>query len=265
MTESIITDADIINSFGVSVPNGRAQINSIRTPRSSMQELYCSGDAWIYGYLRTPLKLAKGLQVADGSALAPTLSFVAAPDTGIFRTGTDGVGITSGGTELLTVGPGSINIGADVTTGGGANLVLNPAGPSVDFTGHTLINVAGISTSPDRYEIVAPAPITTPDATPAVLYTIPAAALASYLLRTDVICTGAGTSSAGFIISVKGKNNSGVVTVSGALETNNAVDLALAGVSVAHVVAGTDINVVVTGLAFPIKWFGATTVTRQLF
>ena len=53
------------------------------------------------------------LLLSDGTALAPTYSFASDPDTGIYRAGTNEIGFTAGGVELLSVGSADV----DVVTG----------------------------------------------------------------------------------------------------------------------------------------------------
>jgi hypothetical protein len=138
----------------------------------------------------------------------------------------------------------------------------------IDVNGATLINVGGITTNPNRYEVIAPASIITTDATPTTLYNIPTVLNCAYTIITDVSCVDDtnNVSSAGFSISAKAKNVGGVLDVSANMETNTAIDAPLAGISVDHTANGTNIAVTVTGKAATnMKWFGATTVTRQLF
>ena len=60
------------------------------------------------------------LLLADGSAAAPSLAFTADTDTGMYRAGTNEIGFTAGGVELLSVGSADV----DVMTGH-LNLISN--------------------------------------------------------------------------------------------------------------------------------------------
>jgi hypothetical protein len=90
----IPTLQDLRDTFGTSKPRGNIQINSTKCKRSSMETMYCTGDAYIFGCVKTPLKICD-----------------------------------------------------KITTEGGKNLILDPSGPSIDFTNHTLINVGGVTVS----------------------------------------------------------------------------------------------------------------------
>ena len=109
-----------------------------------MNSLYCTGDAWIGGRIRTDLKLSKPILYADGSVTAPSISFESDPNTGFYRSADGVIGVTSNGVNIMNVGGGGIQISGELTTGVG-DLVLNPAGASVDFSGHSLINIGGFS------------------------------------------------------------------------------------------------------------------------
>ena len=53
------------------------------------------------------------LLLADGSAAAPSLAFTADTDTGMYRPGTNQIGFTAGGTQVLQLSTADV----DVTTG----------------------------------------------------------------------------------------------------------------------------------------------------
>lgn len=264
----ILSKPDVLSILGVSVPNGNAQINSVRTAISYCHELTCTGDVSIMGFIRTPLKLTYGIQFPPGSAANPSISFTTAPTSGIFYTGT-AVGFAAGGTEVMNVGPLGTSMSGPITTPGGQDLVLNPSGSNIDCTNHNLVNVAGMFANPNRYEVIAPATVITTDATPTVLYNIPTVSDSGYLLVTNVTCVDDtnDVSTAGFTFTGKVKNIGGVLSIiaTGASGTT-IIDNPLVGIAVNYGITGTNATVVVTGLpATSIKWFGATVVTRQLF
>jgi hypothetical protein len=137
---------ELLRSFGTSAPSGNTQINSTKTSRTVTDTLYCRGDAYIYGRIRTPLRLEKAITFADGSVGAPSIAFDSDPDTGLYRAADGSIGFTSNGVEKLIVSPSAVQVDAPLTTGSG-NLVFDPAGTSIDFTNHTLINVGGVTVS----------------------------------------------------------------------------------------------------------------------
>lgn len=156
-----------------------------------------------------------------------------------------------------------------ITTENGANLVINPSGPSVDFTGHTLINVGGISVNPNRYEVVSPAFVTTIDATPTVLLTITTSTGFAYTIRTDVAISNVtvGSDSCSVIITTNGKNPAGTAGVIAPYITlQRGGDASLNGISVYYTISGSNILVMGVGLAATtIRWLAAASITRTSF
>jgi hypothetical protein len=262
----MINRQDVLGILGVTVPNGNAQINSVHVPLVNCNKLIVNGDVFISGFIRTVLKLSYGISFPDGSASAPSISFTSDPTSGIYYTGS-GVGFTSGGVNKMTVGP-DVTMNAPITTDGGANLILNPSGSAIDFSGKALINFSGISTNANRYEVVAPATVTTLNATPTLLYNVPTVIGSAYLMTTDVVAANVtdGSSIATFTLSSMVKNIGGVITISTPLSISSSINPTLAGADITHSSSGINVTVIVTGkAATTIKWFGATNVTRQLF
>ena len=68
----------------------------------------------------TPTPLPDPLLISDGTAAAPSLAFTADTDTGMYRAGTNQIGFTAGGVELLAIGSADV----DVMTGH-LNLISN--------------------------------------------------------------------------------------------------------------------------------------------
>lgn len=152
---NVILPQELLESFGTTSPSGNKQINSTRTSRASMETLYCTGDAYMYGNVKTALKVAKGILAADGTETTPAFAFTGAPTLGLYRNPTRGLTFTDGGISAMSVSAAAVEINVPITTASG-NLVLNPAGASIDMTGHTLINVAGavLSTGPPNEVLI---------------------------------------------------------------------------------------------------------------
>jgi hypothetical protein len=141
--------------FTQSVPSGDRTINGILVTVVSGDRLNISGPSpsYIYGPINSTLTLAGGAQFGDGSATAPSITFINDPDTGIYRDGSGAVSFTSNTNPTVTIGP-NLQTSVPITTPGGQNLVLNPSGPSVDFTGHSIINaILPGSTALPRFQV----------------------------------------------------------------------------------------------------------------
>jgi hypothetical protein len=261
-----LTRSEILGILGTSTPNGNAQINAIQVDICTCHALNVLGDVQINGIIRTPLRLAYGIQFPSGTAANPSISFIANPTTGIYYTGT-GVGFTAGGSEVMNVSPAGTSMSGPITTPGGLDLILNPSGSNIDCTNHNLINVAGISANANRYDVIAPATVVTTDTTPTILFNIPTVANSAYTLVADVTCTNSTTSTGAFTLIGKVKNIAGVLTISAPFASGTTiVDNPLLGITAVYGTSGTNATVVITGLAATtIKWFGAATITRQLF
>lgn len=160
-------------------------------------------------------------------------------------------------------------IDKQITTTPGKNLVLNPSGPSVDFTNHTLINVAGISSNPNRYEVIAPAFVITTDATPTVVLSI--ATLLGYSYNVTVDVTAAdytdGVSSGTIILTGKSKNTAGVaVSTLPYVSYQKSGDAPISTITGYFTDSGANMQVIITGVAATnIRWFAAARVTRSQF
>lgn len=72
-------------------------------PWSSVEELGSTGQAW------------HRLYTQDGSAALPVITFGTDTDTGIFHSGTNSLGLTVGGTQIIEFDPGVITPGSDNT------------------------------------------------------------------------------------------------------------------------------------------------------
>lgn len=263
---NVLQKIEISETFGQSTPAGDRQINSVIAPIVSGHVLNITGNSYLYGPVQTQIIATNGILVPDGSQTAPSIGFISEPNTGIYHTaGT--ISFTSNGGGVVSVGP-ELDIAVPITTPGGQNLVIDPSGPSIDFTGHSLINVASVTTDPNHYELVGGTVITT-NATPAVGLSIATDTNASYVVSADITCANVtdGTSSAGFIVHSRGKNIAGVVSViSPYINSASSPDLSLVGSTVTFSTSGTNITILVQGIAATtIKWRVAASVTRQLF
>ena len=126
-------------SVVVGVGNGDADVvESVAVARwSESERLQPRGGAGGGGAVPDPLLLS------DGSAAAPTYSFASDPDTGIYRAGTNEIGFTAGGVELLSVGSADV----DVVTGH-LNVFSNTGSDTIslgEYSGGS--NLAAIETS----------------------------------------------------------------------------------------------------------------------
>jgi hypothetical protein len=73
--------------------------------------LVWTGSAW-QDVADRPLQ---GLKVANGTAAAPSLSFSADPDTGLYRAGADALGISAGGAERARVTSSGLQVTGQIT------------------------------------------------------------------------------------------------------------------------------------------------------
>ncbi len=263
-----LTRSEVLNVFGTSTPNGNAQINSVRADIVTCHSLYVLDNAYFKGTIQSPLRLAYGIQFPNGSAAQPSITFVNDNTTGIYYDGV-GMGFSSGGAEVMNVGPLGTSMSGPITTPNGLDLVLNPSGSNIDCTGHNLTNVAGLFANANRYEVIAPSTITTTDATPTVLFPIPTVPNSAYTLVADVTCADDtnAASTGGFTLIGKVKNIGGVLTVSAPFASGTTIiDNPLLGITAYYSTSGINATIIVTGLpGVIIKWFGAVTITRQLF
>ncbi len=264
-----LTAEELLSIYGISAPAGNTQVNSVKAPSLYGDKLIIKGDAFIYGCIRTPLTLCSGIYFGDGTEDAPSITFANDPTTGLYRAGTGLIGFSSQGVTDVIIGGGAMQVDVPITTSGGSNLVLNPSGSSIDFSGKTLINIGGISSNPNRYEVIAPTTVITTNATPTTILTIPTVTGSAYTISVDVAAADVSDSisSAAYTINTKGKNLAGVASVIAPYTIYTpALDAALASSGVSFSASGSDIIVVAVGVAATtIKWQAAATITRQLF
>ena len=116
---------------------------------SALQTVAVPGDITATGtpsattFLRGDGAWADTGSLPDGTALAPSLTFTSDPDTGIYLAGTNEIGFTAGGVELLSVGSADV----DVVTGH-LNVFSNTGSDTIslgEYSGGS--NLAAIETS----------------------------------------------------------------------------------------------------------------------
>lgn len=261
--KSIPTKKELAALIGVSRPAGDAQVNSVIAPLVSCKKLYVEDGIALKGAFTTEVQFNRQLFIPDGTAMNPAIAYTSDIHTGIYKKAPGSIGMSAGGVEQISVGPTSVSYSVPITTTGGQNLVVNPSGPSVDFSGKTLINVGGIVFNPNYYTLIDE--LITNSAVPATLVNIPTITDAGYTLRAIVTCS-TGSSMGNFNLTARGKNASGVVTTSiPYLNNDTAVDGPLTGISVQFGVSGTNIILQVTGIAAVVKWTGVVEVVRVEF
>tara|TARA_R110002153_G_scaffold273997_3_gene446407 strand:+ start:30163 stop:31014 length:852 start_codon:yes stop_codon:yes gene_type:complete len=262
---NVLTVSELTSVFQQSTPGGDRQINGIKLPVISGTKLMIAGDAYIRGIIKTPLQLAHGIRFPDGNVSAPSIAFINAPGTGIYRDAGGAVAIAVAGANKVVIN-NTLLVTVPITTPTGSNLVLNPDGPAVDFSGKTLINVGGFSADPNRYESIGPT-VTTTGAASTSAINLPTVLNSAYTITIDVTCANItdNLSSGSFILTVRAKNNGNTLYVV-TLGTESSRDPATANCSVAIQPAGTNISVIVSNTtADTIKWRAVATITRQLY
>jgi hypothetical protein len=94
------------------------------------------------------LELTTGYQSGDGTVSAPPYSFIADTNTGMYRIGTDNLGIVTDGTRRMSIdSTGRLLMGNGDETGG-ANFIF-PLGNSINTNNATPTTLVSLSTSTD--------------------------------------------------------------------------------------------------------------------
>lgn len=216
--------------FGQSVPSGNRQINSVIAPTLAGGNMMIHGPA--PSYIESPVN--NQIVLAGGA----------------FITGN------------------TLNTSVPITTPNGNNLIINPSGPSIDFTGHTLINVGGISSNPNYYPVVGPQVIT-PDTTPTTGATIPTTVDTAYTLKATITFANSsdGVSYGSYYMQTRGANIGGVLSAQLPYQyITGTADPALVSVSTSFGISGGNFIVVVNGVAATtIKWRVALDIVQQSF
>lgn len=248
---------------GKSYPRNIPTINSWFSQRVACNELYVSGNTWL-GPLQTALSFDSGIALPDGALGNPSLRFINWPQTGIYSPAANSFSLVSNATTIATVTPSAFSLSAPLTTSAG-DLFLNPAGANVDFGGKNIVNVGSISTNPRAYDVIADGVLTTIDATPLAVLTIPTISNAVYNAKTTVSTLIPATGDAAtFTVEVRFKNIAGVLTIT-VIDTKFSRDpvLQAGNATIAHVVNATNVDVMCTGIAATnIIWFGQTSILR---
>lgn len=257
----------VANQFTTTISSGIRSISGISLGKINGTALNISGNVIIGGSIISPIIAAGGLSLPRGSLATPSINFIEDPFVGIFSPASGQISLCADGLASLVVSSTAVQVAAPITTPSG-NLILNPAGGAVDFSGKAIINFSGFATNPNYYDITAPNNIDTIGATTGVILTLATVPGAVYTLEAYVSCLSItdGTSAASFIQSAKAKNIGGVLTISTAMEINSSRDPALTlGAAVAFVVNGTSIDLTAIGVAGQqIRWWGAVKIQRML-
>ncbi len=256
----------VVDTYQTTFPNQATRTaNAIKVNRLVGDQLYITGDVSILGIMRTPITFSRGILLPDGTLAVPALRFINDTDTGLYRAGSGSITLVSNGQPLLTTSPTSIIVSQQIATNAG-NLILNPAGGAVDFSGAALINFSGISTNPNYYPVTSPANVDTFGASTAILLSITTNTDSVYTLEVSSSCLSItdNVSAGSFIKTFRAQNIGGVVTISGFMESSRSRDPVILAADILTSVSGTTINVLASGVAgHNIRWFGGAYVTRM--
>lgn len=244
-------------------PFDQPKVNAIIGARGVFQELYVTGNTWL-GPLQTAITLDNGISLPDGTAAAPSARFTNSTNTGLFLAGASSMGLTAGGVQQAAVGTSGLSITTQLTAP--ADLVINPTGPNVDFSGKNLVNVGSITPNPNVYDVIAGGVLLTTNASPLPLLSILTDTNAVYMVDTRVSYGIGATGASGVaIVTARIENYGGVLTLN-TVETTKNYDVALATATVTYAINGLSVDVLCTGIAATnIKWFGKSSVVRCLF
>lgn len=256
-----VTYKDIVSTFGVSRPMNDAQINSIKVPKVSTQSISCSGDVYITGVVQTPLKLAYAMSFPDGNPAAPGINFSSDLTSGIYRT-PSAVGLTHNGVSVAEFG-NNLSINGPISTPSG-DLILNPTGNNIDFSGKNLVNFGTIVANPNRFDVVGTT-VTTTDNTPVSALNI-TLDNAGYLCQLDVVGSSDIQVSVYFSVILSITNYpTAVIPNYKILKKIEDIPAGLTGADISIMSNHNQIQIMVTGTSNTIKWLAGCTLTRQLF
>ena len=142
-------------SFGTSAPENKIRINSSYTKLVSTNQIYCTGDAYIFGKIKTPLNLEVPITFSDGSLAAPSVTFTSNGSVGLYKPAQNSLGLVA--QDSIILNSAEIQCAGAITSPG--NITLRPTGPYIDCSGATLINVSGVAINagpPGNVVIVGP-------------------------------------------------------------------------------------------------------------
>ncbi len=239
--------------LGITTNGGEPMINGLHPKFITCEILRCQ-DLWITGSLKTSFSFA------NGSIATPSINFASDPTTGLYLATPGAIGFTGEGIGIFTASSLGLSTQVPIITPAG-NLVLDPNGPSIDCSGKTLINVAGISTNPNRFEVVGTMTTTT-TAAPTIILTIPLDP-AGYNMDIDVVfVTGTSVGTYTAVVQAKKTGSASMIL----LTSNAKSDPALSAALVVASASGNNIIVTATGIvATSINWQAAASVTRVLY
>lgn len=252
----------VAGQFGTRIVGERREIISSRAPLGAFESLYISGRAQFDGPIAGRFQIQDTLVLPRGTTSAPSIAYIGDLDTGIYSPGPGEVGFTANGITTVVSQPGAVQFSAPITTSAG-DLVLNPAGGAVDFSGKAIINFSGFFSNPNYYDVVASAAVNTIGAVTADILTIGTVTNAAYNITAYVPClTLDGVSRGAFTVVLSAKNVGGTVSVS-TVQSNVARDTPIVTATVTFPVVGTDIIMRANGIVGQsIRWFGAAKITR---
>lgn len=254
-----VTYGEILNTYGTSSPKNNAQINSIIVPKVSTKTFVCSGDAYIGGNLQTILKTTQPVVFVQGSQQDPSMTFVNTSNGFYYNDTVEYIGVTINNNTVLTLGD-PIRVGAPISTISG-DLILNPTGNNIDFSGKNLINYGSITSNPNRFDVIGVNVITT-SAVPTNILNI-ALNLAAYTVQLDVVATS-GVNSTIFSFIIFARNPTGMPNYT-VIKKYEELIPSMLNVNVSFAVSSNMLHVVGIGNSDTINWLAGSTLTRQLY
>lgn len=139
-----ITHQALVNQFAQITSSGQALITGSNPKKISTTHIYCTGDAIIQGAFPVVIKALNGITLQQGSISNPSLNFAGDSSTGIYSNGPGEISFSTNGINSMNATSTAIVINQPITTTSG-DLVLNPAGGNINFSGKTLINAGGVT------------------------------------------------------------------------------------------------------------------------
>lgn len=240
---------------------GAPVVSAVVAPRISTDVIYLSGDLFIYGSVQTPLRCAagiEGLTFNNGTALAPTLAFAGDTSSGYYLAAPALLGVSISGAPVAAFSTNGL-------TSIGGDLKISSATTNIDFNGKNLINVGGIATNPNSYEVLPGAQVVTTNNTQTTLITMPTVSNAMYTIVATVTAAESGGAMGSFQLSIVVKNIAGVITLGSAYNRDKSIDALLSTCNILYSSSSSNILLNVIGVnAATIKWFGSLRIVRSL-
>jgi hypothetical protein len=255
----------VANQFTTTTSAGVRNIAGLTVGKITCTALTVSGNVDISGVIVSPIIAVGGLSIPRGALNAPSINVIGDPFVGIYSPAAGQIALCANGNPAAVASSSGLQISGQITTASG-NLILNPAGGAVDFSGKAIINFSGFATNPNYYDITAPANVDTVGATTAQILVISTVPNSVYTLEAYASCLSVtdGTNSASFIQSCKAKNISGVLTISTEMEVNRSRDPPIATTcALSFVASGTNVILTATGVVGnTLRWWGAVKVQK---